>query len=285
MRRNGSGDSAPSRSQSSRTSRVLPTPASADDRDHVRPALLDRPRVGREQQVELAVSADEGALQTTDAARPHQRQRAQKRDRHDAAVLSLRLDAARLVELERAAHERRRALTDQDLVRRRCLLEPCRDVDGVAADERAALARPPDDDVAGVDAGAQRELAVEERLRGDGASQARSGVRARRGPRGPQARRTPPSLHRRRTSPPSRRRARSRLPSRRRSDRAVARVRSGSCAPASAVEPTRSAKRTVASFRSSVGGATSVGAPHAGQNRAASGNVAPHWAQAAMRGF
>jgi hypothetical protein len=30
------------------------------------------------------------------------------------------------------------------------------------------------------------------------------------------------------------------------------------------------------------GGATSAGAPHAGQNRAASGNVAPHWAQAAI---
>ena len=51
-------------------------------------------------------------------------------------------------------------------------------------------------------------------------------------------------------------------------------MRSGSCPPPSAVEPTKSAKSRVATFRSVVGGDGATGAPHAGQKLAASGNVA-----------
>ena len=51
-------------------------------------------------------------------------------------------------------HERQRRGADQDLARRRRLLEPGRDVDGIARDERLALAG---HDLAGVDARAKRE--------------------------------------------------------------------------------------------------------------------------------
>ena len=51
-------------------------------------------------------------------------------------------------------HERERGGADQDLARRRRLLEPGGDVDGIAGDERLALAG---DDLARVHAGAERE--------------------------------------------------------------------------------------------------------------------------------
>ena len=54
-------------------------------------------------------------------------------------------------------------------------------------------------------------------------------------------------------------------------------------AEASAVEPTRSAKRTVATFLSSAGsGSCSTGAAQLGQKRASAGSSAPHFAQVAM---
>src|SRR5205823_11133159 len=60
------------------------------------------------------------------------------------------------------------------------------------------------------------------------------------------------------------------------------RVRSGSCELPSSVEATRSAKMTVASFLSRSPAATSTGAEHAGQKRAASGRAAPQAGQVAI---
>src|SRR5439155_16047570 len=58
----------------------------------------------------------------------------------------------------------------------------------------------------------------------------------------------------------------------------TSRKRSGSRRAASSVELTRSANRTVTTLRSSVVRAD-TGAPHRGQKRASSGNVAPHRSQ------
>src|SRR5207244_10368591 len=59
-----------------------------------------------------------------------------------------------------------------------------------------------------------------------------------------------------------------------------ARVLSASLESASAVEPTRSAKRTVASFRSSIcSDASEIGLPQLGQKRAAAGADRPQFAQ------
>src|SRR5690242_19858963 len=66
----------------------------------------------------------------------------------------------------------------------------------------------------------------------------------------------------------------------------MTRVRSGSCEPPSSVDPTRSANRIVATFRSSAGSVTgSMGAAHEGQNLAPDGSAVPQCAQAATRGF
>src|SRR2546421_12895455 len=60
----------------------------------------------------------------------------------------------------------------------------------------------------------------------------------------------------------------------------MARVRSGSCPVASSVDPTRSANRTVTSLRSAAGGVTAcTGVAQAGQKRASTARLAPHWAQ------
>ena len=265
MRRSGSGDSAPSRSQSSRTSRVLPTPASAMIVTRCGSPLLD----ATARRSRAAARARRRGRRRRRCSPPTPRGRIsvsapQERHADDAAVLALRLDASRLAELERAAHERRRALADQDLARRRRLLEPSCDVDGVAGDERAALARPADDDLAGVDADAQRRARRRRASAGDGASQARVqralGVILERGGRAERRHHCIAGelLHRP---------ARALDLGRHRVVEAIEQSRACARGPArlpSAVEPTRSAKRTVASFRSSAGGATSVGAPHAG---------------------
>ena len=160
MRRSGSGDSVVSRCHSSRTSRA--DAGVGRDRDQVRIALPYRACVVREQEIELGVAADECAVQPTHPARTRQRQCAQQRLRLDTALLSFRLDDATVAELERSGRERGRAYTDEDLARRSRLLEPRRDVDGVAGDERAAFAGAAHNHVAGVHADAQRELLSEQ---------------------------------------------------------------------------------------------------------------------------
>ena len=103
-----------------------------------------RPRaVRREQELDLALAADEGrgaarrrradALSVT---RPHAARR-----QSTPPGFPFASTVARLVELERAAAPRRRALADEDLARLGRLLEPRRDVHRVAGHERAALAR------------------------------------------------------------------------------------------------------------------------------------------------
>ena len=79
----------------------------------------------------------------------------------DGLRLALHLDLERRSELERAADGLGRARADDDRARLARLLEPRGHVDGVAGDERAALARAAHDDLAGLDADPEREHAVE----------------------------------------------------------------------------------------------------------------------------
>ncbi len=126
----------------------------AHDRDQMGLAELDPP-VGRLQELELALAANERAVQAGDAARPHQRERADEPAARGTTLLPLRLDRLRLAQLEGASRGRDGALADEDLSRRRCLLEPCGDIDRVSGDEGGAFARPPHDDLARVDADPQ----------------------------------------------------------------------------------------------------------------------------------
>jgi hypothetical protein len=118
-----------------------------------------RPRA--QQALELVVAPDERAA---DATRPHQRQRSQDRPARHALRLALRLDRARVAELEGGARSRDRALARQDLTRLRRLLQAGRDVDGVTADEGAALAGRACHDLAGIDAHPQCESLLQAAL-------------------------------------------------------------------------------------------------------------------------
>jgi hypothetical protein len=144
--------------------RRLPDSGLAHDRDELGRLLLDRATVCTLQRFELLLAADEGVAQPAHAARPHQRERADEPATDDSVGLSLRRERQRLVELERTAHRRSRALADEDLARLGGLLESRRDVDRVAGDEGAALARLSHHDVAGVHADPQRERIAEQLL-------------------------------------------------------------------------------------------------------------------------
>src|SRR5215208_4757033 len=102
------------------------------------PRLRDAP-VRRLQKLELRLPADERGAHAADAARPHERQGAHEAAGRDPALLSLRVDARRLAELEGAARGARGPLSDEDAAGLDVLLEAGGDVHGVAGLERAAL--------------------------------------------------------------------------------------------------------------------------------------------------
>ncbi len=162
VRRNGSGDCEPSQPHSSRTSVVLPMPASPRIVTSCGSSVARARAYDARSSVHLLLAAHERLPQSSDAPRSHERQRADESPADDAAFLALRLDTRRLLQLEGAAHCRRRAFADEDLARPGCLLQPCRDVDGVAAHEGASLTRRSDDNLAGVHPDAQREGVAEE---------------------------------------------------------------------------------------------------------------------------
>ena len=131
----------------------LPDPRRAEQREHVADPLRDDVLERRAKALLLADAADErrvempregfgGRIDGDEAERGH--------------WLALSLQRERLDRLHRhrVPHERERLGADQDLSRRRRLLEPGRHVDGVARDERLALAG---HDLARVDARPERE--------------------------------------------------------------------------------------------------------------------------------
>ena len=82
----------------------------------------------------------------------------------DPAGLSLGLDRHRLTELERSSGRGRGALADEDLTRFRRRSSRAATFTASPVTNELPLARPADDDVAGVDADAQRERPAEELL-------------------------------------------------------------------------------------------------------------------------
>jgi hypothetical protein len=134
----------------------------AHDRDEVRLPALDRTTIRHLEHLELALSADEGLAETADAARAHERQRALKRTARHGLRLALGAGRPRLSELERSAYRADGSLAGQDLAWLRGLLQPRGDVARVAGHEGAALAWPPYNDLARVDADAKCEPACEE---------------------------------------------------------------------------------------------------------------------------
>jgi hypothetical protein len=75
----------------------------------------------------------------------------------DPLRLSLQLEGLDLLDLDRFSHESVRRRADQDLERRRGLLEPCRDVHRVAGDQSLPRRRVAGDDLARVDSGSVGE--------------------------------------------------------------------------------------------------------------------------------
>ena len=117
----------------------------------MRLAALDGAAVGREQELYLALAADERLVQPAHAAWAHERQRADDAAAGDAALFPFRLDRLRLVELEGAACRSDRPLAGEDRARRGRLLEPSGNVHRVAGHEGAAFAGAADHDLPGVD--------------------------------------------------------------------------------------------------------------------------------------
>ena len=133
-----------------------------DDHDQLRPALGDASPVRLLQLPELRVPADEHRTQPPDAARPHERERADEPLRRHSLRLPLGLDGHRLGELERATNCRCRPLADEDLARPRGLLEPRADVHGIARDEGGPFPGAADHHLAGVDPDPQAKTLAEQ---------------------------------------------------------------------------------------------------------------------------
>jgi hypothetical protein len=158
----------------------------AHDRHEPWPGLLDDVVICRLQGQELAIPADERAAEASHASGPHQRQCADEPATGDSPGLAFRLHSRGLVQFERATDRRGRALADENLSRIGCLLQPRRDVDSVAAHERAAFAGLAHDDISGIHADAQRQCVAEELLepslhRGSGVERALRVILQRRG--------------------------------------------------------------------------------------------------------
>ncbi len=138
VRCSGCGACSESQRQSSRTSVVLPTPASPISVTSVRLAAARR-RAGRS-----PAAARARVSRPTKARAPPRRPRGRISVSARTSVcartglrLALRVDLERRPELERAAHGLGRARADDDRARLARLLEAGGDVDDVAGDERS----------------------------------------------------------------------------------------------------------------------------------------------------
>ena len=134
----------------------------ADDRHEVRLPVSDRAPERRPEELELAVTTHEDAVEPTHATGSRERQSAENDSTRDAVGFSLGVDRAELAELEGPADGGHGALSGEHFAWLGSLLQPRADVDGVPGHERASLTRLADDHVARVDADPQGELRAEE---------------------------------------------------------------------------------------------------------------------------
>ena len=120
-------------------------------------AVAHRPRVGLLQVRELRLATHEGGVETAwDSRRVLTNTEQPVGD--ERFRLPLGVERWHRLELDRVCGQLPRPLADQDLARLCRLLEPRRNIDGVAGCKRAADAR---DDLARVDADSHRELDAE----------------------------------------------------------------------------------------------------------------------------
>jgi hypothetical protein len=114
-----------------------------------------RVRIGRleglEELSELALAADHRRVQAA-GDRPDHLAHAEQAEGADGLRLALRLERRGLLGLDRIADQAVGRLADQDLAGSRALLEPGRDVDGVAGNERGVGRGAAGHDLAGVHA-------------------------------------------------------------------------------------------------------------------------------------
>ena len=139
----------------------LPDSCVSEHRHEPRAPFLNRRLILAAEHLELVVAPNECACQRTDAAWAHQREGADEPPAGNVLLFSFRLDCLLLAELEGAADHRDASLSDKHLPGRRALLEPCRDIDRVAGDERAPFTRTADHDLTGVHADPELEAAVQ----------------------------------------------------------------------------------------------------------------------------
>src|SRR6266542_5332909 len=127
-------------------------------------ALLSHPMVGIEQSFEFSLAPDEGSAESRDPARARQRERSDEPTAGHTSALARCLQRHGLGEFEGAAGSSDRTLAHEDLSWSGSLLKTCGDVDGVARDKRAALARTAHHHVTGVHADPDDELLCEQRF-------------------------------------------------------------------------------------------------------------------------
>ena len=129
----------------------------ADQRDEARRSGLRHLAQRLVDRLQLLLAADDRRVEPPRVAFASARRN--EPVRRNALLLALQLERLDRLDLHRVAHQAIGRVADVDLVRRRRLLEPRRDVDGVAGGEllvRGGVVV--GDDLAGVDAGAHRQL-------------------------------------------------------------------------------------------------------------------------------
>ncbi len=138
----------------------LPDPGRAEQREQPARAVGDGVLVVAPQPLSLALSADERRLEVP-GERGGAADHLEEAEGLDGLRLALQRERLDGLDLHRVAHEHASLSADQRLSRRSRLLEARSDVDGVARDERLALAA--DDDLAGVDADPRLEPVLGDR--------------------------------------------------------------------------------------------------------------------------
>ncbi len=154
----------------------LPDPGRRHDADQVRTSLVERATGHQLQLVEIGIAPDDpGSGRALQAGRD-----ADEQAGGDRSSLALRLDLDRWSELEPIDHGADRSLAHQDRPRLGGLLETSRGVDRIPGHEDGGVLVARGDDLATVDAEADRNAVHEVRIRADAVSELQ---RRREGPR------------------------------------------------------------------------------------------------------
>jgi len=139
----------------------LPDSRLTHDSDEVRLRVSGCSPIGRQEQVELALTTHEDSAEAPDAPRPHQGKSAKDGTTRHSFGLAFRIYVPTVAELECPARRCDGALSAEHFAWLGRLLEASSDVHGIAGDEGTALARGTDDHFARVQADAHGQISVE----------------------------------------------------------------------------------------------------------------------------